>query len=129
MSTTRTASFRRHGLDHFEPSAEEDPATLRKMRGSLEQIDYTAYAANQAVVAQTLGHADTAQFQKLAIAAATARARWVAEALTLAQAGGPAPADAVDRLAKLRQAYEELADAYEALRRLVERGYLPYRGG
>jgi len=35
--------------------------------------------------------------------------------------------DRQGRLGRLRQAYEELAEAYEAMRRMVERGYLPYR--
>jgi hypothetical protein len=30
------------------------------------------------------------------------------------------------RLAELRTRYEELASAYEALRRMVERGYISY---
>jgi hypothetical protein len=33
----------------------------------------------------------------------------------------------VDELEALRRAYDELTQAYEALRRMVERGYLPYR--
>ena len=31
------------------------------------------------------------------------------------------------RLADLRKAYEELTEVYEAMRRMVERGYLVYR--
>ena len=37
---------------------------------------------------------------------------------------GPAEAQ---KLAGMRAAYEELSEAYEGLRRMVERGYLPYR--
>jgi hypothetical protein len=33
----------------------------------------------------------------------------------------------VQQIATLRTAYEELTEAYNGLRRLVERGYLPYR--
>ena len=32
----------------------------------------------------------------------------------------------IDRLSQLRRAYEELAEVYDAMRRLVERGYLAY---
>ena len=35
-------------------------------------------------------------------------------------------ADQIDKLAHLRSAYEELAEAYDALRRMVERGYVIY---
>jgi hypothetical protein len=34
----------------------------------------------------------------------------------------------LSRLAHLRATFEELAEAYEGLRRIVERGYIPYRG-
>lgn len=62
----------------------------------------------------------------MAVAAAMARAQWVKEALALSEAINPSH-EQVSRLGRLRQAYEELAEAYEAMRRMVERGYLPYR--
>ena len=63
----------------------------------------------------------------LAVAAAQARARWVAAAVALTEKPeAPAPQD-VAQLTTLRSAYEELTEAYEAMRRMVERGYLPYR--
>ena len=55
------------------------------------------------------------------------RARWVAASITLAEKPeAPAPQD-IANLTTLRCAYEELTEAYEALRRMVERGYLAYR--
>jgi hypothetical protein len=127
MSVTRTFSPTKFASDHFEPEIDSDPQAQRRMRGQLEQIDYTAFVSNREVIGQVVGRADAAQFQRLAVAAATARARWVAEAMALADAG-PAVAPAqIARLAELRAAYEELTEAYEALRRIVERGYLAYR--
>ena len=65
--------------------------------------------------------------QRLAVAAAQARARWVAASIALMEKPEtPAPQD-VANLTTLRCAYEELTEAYEALRRMVERGYLTYR--
>ena len=57
----------------------------------------------------------------------TARAKWVAESLRLANSGSPVTPDQVARLTSARTAYDELAEAYEALRRIVERGYVPLR--
>jgi hypothetical protein len=127
MSTTRTATYRR-ALDHFEPEDDRDPQAQRRMRGHLEQIDYTAYAANVAVLAPVVGEVDASRFQRLAVAAAQARAQWAAEALAMTETPGAvlSPAQAA-RLAALRQAHEELTEAYEALRRMVERGYVNYR--
>jgi acyl carrier protein phosphodiesterase len=51
----------------------------------------------------------------------------VAAAIAAARADHAPNADQVARLAALRQSFEELTQAYEALRRMVERGYLPYQ--
>ena len=124
MSSTVTNSFRRPH-DHFEPQ-DTDPHTQRRLRGQLEQIDYTAFASNTAVIAQVVGKSDSGKFQRLAVAAATARARWVAEAVAMTEGGSAITADQTARLSALRSAYEELAEVYEAMRRMVERGYLTY---
>jgi hypothetical protein len=108
-----TSSTRRTG-DHFEPN-DGDPQVQRRLRGYLEQIDYTAFASNKAVLGATVPHADAGRF------------KWVAEAATRADAGASLSEAQVARLAHLRTAYEELAAAYEATRRLVERGYVAYR--
>ena len=126
MSTTRTNSFRRTSSDHFEPEVTDDPQAQRRLRGQLEHIDYTAFASNREVIGASLGHADAAKFQRLAVAAALARTRWVSEALAVAGPNG-LTAEQVERLTMLRGAYEELTEAYEAMRRMVERGYLTYR--
>jgi len=126
MATTRTSNFRRTALDHFEPEGVSDPVAQRKLRGQLEQIDYTAFAASREVVAATVGRIDARDFQRVAVSAAHARARWVKEALALADGvHAPAPEQVV-RLGQLRAAYEELAEVYEGLRRMVERGYVAY---
>ena len=127
MSVTRSFSATKYASDHFEPEVDSDPHAQRKMRGQLEQIDYTAFISNREVIGQALAKVDTAQFQRLAVAAATARTHWVAEAMALADAGPGASVEQVAKLTHLRTAYQELAEAYEALRRMIERGYLSYR--
>ncbi len=124
MSFTMTSTVRKVS-DHFEPEAALSPQEQRALRGHLEQIDFAAFAANREILAKTLGHADLDRFQRLAIAAAQARARWAAAAMTLSQKADAPSAQEIDQLAALRRAYEELTEAYEGLRRLVERGYLP----
>jgi len=128
MSVTRTSNVRR-SHDHFEPDALLDPQAQRRLRGQMERIDYTVYASNQEVIAHVLGHADAGKFQRLAVAAAIARAQWVAAALAATETSQPPSSEEVTHLAEMRLAYEELTEAYEALRRMVERGYLPYRAG
>ncbi|MBN8608208.1 MAG: hypothetical protein J0L81_14915 [Caulobacterales bacterium] len=125
MSSIVTAS-RRATQDHFEPEAALDPQEQRKLRGHLDQIDYTTFAANQAVIGKSLGQTDLEKFERLAIRAAHARAEWVAAALELSEKPHSLTAEETARLAALRTAYDELTEAYEALRRMVERGYLSY---
>ncbi len=127
MSTTRTSDYRRVALDHFEPEANSDPTLQRKLRGYLEQIDYTAFAADREVISAILPRVQARDFQKIAVAAANARARWVAETLAMTEAGHGLTADQIAKLARMRSAYEELVAAYEAMRRMVERGYLTFR--
>jgi len=122
MSTKMTSSVRRHS-DHFEPQ-DTDPHEQRRLRGQLEQIDYAAYVANKELIAHALKGLDAASLQKLAVLTAGARAKWAAEALRLAHSGSPVTEDQVARLSAARTAFDELAESYEALRRMVERGYV-----
>lgn len=125
MSFTMTSTVRKVS-EHFEPEAALDPQQQRALRGHLEQIDFAAFAANREVVAKTLGHADLEQFQRLAVAASHARARWLGASIALSKKAEPSPQD-VQQIVMLRTTYDELTEAYNGLRRLVERGYLPYR--
>jgi hypothetical protein len=124
MSTL--SSYRRTINDHFEPEQNLDPQAQRKLRGQLEQIDYIAFASNREMIAQTLGAADAVKFQRLAVAAAHARTRWVAEALAATEASHALTPEQTNRLATLRSGYEELREVYEAMRRMVERGYFTF---
>jgi hypothetical protein len=128
MSIVKTNTAYRGALDHFEPET-SDPMEQRRLRAHLEQIDFTAFAANQAVLGQTPGSLDLDAFKRLAIAAAQARALWVTSALELADAGGAASRQQIEAVADRRAAFEEMREAYEALRRMVERGYLAFRPG
>ena len=101
-----------------------DPQEQRRLRGLLEQIDYSAFIANREVIGAMLPGLDAAVFQRLAVQTATARGKWVAEALRQSESGAPSTPDQIARLTSARTAYDELAEAYEGLRRMVERGYL-----
>ncbi|MDB5422234.1 MAG: hypothetical protein JWR59_2181 [Brevundimonas sp.] len=125
MSSILTASTRR-SRDHFEPQ-DSDPQEQRRLRGTLEQIDYTAFISNREVIGAALSVIDAGTFQRLAVSVATARTKWVSEALRLSESGSPVTPDQTARLTAFRSAFEELAEAYEALRRMVERGYLTLR--
>jgi hypothetical protein len=126
MSSIRTISARRLALDHFEPDLSDDPQAQKRLRAALEQIDYTGFASNREIVGAAVGVVNAQKIQRLAVCVAVARAAWVKESLAMSEIGhqlGPHP---VEKLAQLRQAFEELAEAYEGLRRMIERGYVAY---
>jgi hypothetical protein len=116
----------RRGQDHFEPETMLDPQEQRRLRGYLEQVDFAAFAANCEVVGKALGPVDIARFERLAKAAATARAQWVAAALAITESNLAATPAQVQQLNLLRRTFEELTESYEALRRMVERGYVHF---
>lgn len=124
--STRLSSFKRHSQDHFEPQDSADPAAQRRLRGNLEQIDWIAFASNREVIGAVLGRADVEKFQRVAVAAAHARAMWVKEALSMTETSSGLDPRQTARLSELRANYEELTEVYEAMRRMVERGYLAY---
>lgn len=125
MSSIQTGTYRRQ-RDHFEPQ-DIDPQEQRRLRGLLEQIDYAAFVANREVVGQMLPALTAANFQRLAVMAATARAKWVAEGLRQSESGAPSTPDQIARLTSARTAFEELVEVYDGLRRMVERGYITLR--
>lgn len=122
MATLSTA----HPSPHFAPDSARDPQEQRRLRALLEKIDLAAYEANRSVIAHALGRTDIHVFKKLATAAAQARARWVTAAIALAEQNAAPSAEQTQKVAGLRHAYEELSSSYEALRRMVERGYLMF---
>lgn len=123
---SKLIGHRRASHDHFEPVEEIDPKAQRNLRLYLEQFDYTAYAANRKLLSQTVGVVDAARIQKMAHAAALARTRWVVASMAMSDQNDPPTRDQVAALAHLRNTFEELAGAYDGLRRMVERGYVGF---
>jgi hypothetical protein len=110
--------------DHFEPDEGGDPKLQRQIRGHLDHIDYAAYSVSKKVIGAALGPIDIQKFERLALAAAQARASWLAAGVALTESGNMPPPENIAKLAQLRTAYEELSEFYEGLRRAIERGYL-----
>ena len=121
------SSYKRPSSDHFQPEESLDPHAQRALRGKLEQIDYIAYVSSREVIGAVLGSAEAQKFERMAVAVGQARAQWAAAALAMTDSGQAPSAQQIETLGHKREAYEELAAAYEGLRRMVERGYLNYQ--
>ena len=129
MAAIRTPGGAGHAPEHIQPSTSASPPLLRRIHAQLEQIDYMTYACNREVVSHhpDLATTNAETFERLALGAAVTRVRWISKAVAITAGGSPSPAQTLE-LTELRCAYQELADAYEALRRMVERGYVTYSG-
>lgn len=114
------------GQEHFKPSLVSDPQEQRRLHAHLEKIDLATFEANRVVLARTIGRIDGAHMKRLASMAAAARASWVNEALVISERGVAPDEKQVEHLALLRKTFLELSESYEAMRRMVERGYLCY---
>lgn len=126
VAMSKLVGHRRPIGDHFEPDEAADPKAQRQLRGQLEQIDYAAYDANRKILGATLSDVSMQKFQQLGLATAQCRARWVAAALAATEGSRIPTPEQVEKIGQLRTAYEELTAVYDAMRRMVERGYLPH---
>jgi hypothetical protein len=107
----------------FIPPELMDPHAQMKLKAVLEQIDYAAFASNREILGKAFHDIDQKTIQRFAISAANARTRYIKHALDVVD-GGRVPTDEqIEELRHLRETYEELVAAFDATRRLVERGY------
>ncbi len=120
------ATRHRPGPDRFEPEAELDPVTKRRLKGLLERIDYTSYFSNKQTMASVLDTLSETRLQRLAAVAAKARADWVTKALKIADASEAPSQSEISALSEHHTAFHELAAAYDELRRMIQRGYVRF---
>jgi hypothetical protein len=121
--TRMTGVFTVGGGESFTPPELLDPHAQMRLKAVLEQIDYAAFAANREIISHAFPDIDQHAILRFATTAAEARARYIKRALVLVEAGKNLGAEEVEELSQLRTTYEELVAAFDAMRRLVERGY------
>ena len=126
MSTSTVSRTWRIGPEHFQPDAAIDHKEQRQIHGKLEKIDYIAYKANRATLGARLVSVTESKFEKLATAAAEARFQWISTALNFADENAVLSEEQIKTLTSLRVTYDELTEAYSALRRMVERSYVHF---
>jgi len=110
------------GESYEAPEMLEHHAQVR-LKGNLQQIDYSIFAANQEVFRKEIPELDQHSMIRFAVVVAELRAAYVAKGLALSQAGHVPSERDIAELAKARQCFEEMEAAFRATRRLIERGY------
>jgi len=107
------------------PIADTDPGWYRAQKRLLDEVEHGVREANRAVIGQRLPEITREGFLRLATVVARLRAEYLACALGLGrEARGDVTGEEIDRLARLRVAYDEARLAFEALERCVQRGYV-----
>lgn len=103
---------------------DDDSALLRQQKQFLQHVELALRRVNREVIHAHIPDLNKESFVRLAQFVAEARSRYLACALALT---GAAPQEAGQRLVALRDArcmFEESRDAFAALERAIEQGYV-----
>ncbi|MEQ8745331.1 hypothetical protein [Pyruvatibacter sp.] len=110
-------------IDRLLTGAELDREKRRALQEFAERMDRTILEANYEVLHAKLPDVTLKTMTRLAVRIAELRAAYLAKALAVADQPGVPTASALDDLQRHRVAFEELREAFEALERVIERGY------
>lgn len=104
---------------------DDDSAQLRKQQRFLGEVEVGIRDANRKIIHERIPDLDRQRFVTFATFVAELRADYLALALSLqSKAGEPAAQSAIAALRLRREAYFEGREAFAALERAVERGYV-----
>lgn len=124
MSSKLAGTFKPKRVEHLMSDDLLDRDARRALTKFTEGLEVAIFEANKEIISRKLGDLHRENFLRLAVKVAEARTEYVRLAMELARGEGlPRPVD-VERLGALRTTYDELVAAFEAMERIVERGYL-----
>jgi hypothetical protein len=109
-------------VDHLVSKDMLDRDSQRKLQKFLEEVEMAIFSANREVLKKSVPELTRDSFMAFAVRVAEARARYLKIALELANKTNPS-ADDIAHLKAAREANDELVQAFEATKRVIERGY------
>lgn len=110
------------GETYEAPEMLDHQAQMR-LKGNLQQIDYSIFAANREVFHRAVPELDHQTMIRFAVVVSELRAAYVTRGLALSATGHVPTEQEIAELALARHRYEEMEAAFRATRRLIERGY------
>jgi hypothetical protein len=110
-------------VDRLLSSEELDRDKRHAMLKFKEGLDAVIMSANQEVLRNKIPNLNRDLFTRLAVRVAELRGGYLAKALKVADAPGVPDVTAIDELRLARFAFDEMREAFEALERVIERGY------
>jgi hypothetical protein len=113
-------------VDHLMSREMLDKRALHALAAFREEVEMAIFSANTEIIGRETPNLTRDTFLKLAVAVAEARARYIKVGTEVAaMAGKKPPREMIDSLAEARRAYEEITHAFQAVERVIERGYIP----
>ncbi|QDO98692.1 hypothetical protein FNB15_16020 [Ferrovibrio terrae] len=109
-------------VDHLVTREMLDRESQRKLQKFLEETEMAIFNANREVMKKAVPELTRESFVAFAVRVAEARARYLKIALELSANANPS-SDDINRLKAAREANDELLHAFEATKRVIERGY------
>lgn len=116
-------AYNEERVDHLIGQDLLDKAARRKLTSFLEQIEVAIFTANREVIHNAIPELDRDNFVRFAVVVAEARASYVKLALEVGKRGHLPAAEELQHLRAARETYDELTHAFEAMHRVIKRGY------
>lgn len=110
-------------VDRLLSSEELDREKRHALMQFKEGLDAVIMSANQEVMRSKVPNLSRDSFTRMAVRVAELRGGYLSRALRIAEATGTPDVAAIDELRLARYAYDEMREAFEALERVIERGY------
>lgn len=109
-------------VDHLVSKDMLDRESQRKLQKFLEEVEMAIFSANREVLKKSVPELTREAFMAFAVRVAESRARYLKIALELSAKSNPTAED-IAGLKAAREANDELMQAFEATKRVIERGY------
>ena len=112
--------------DHFETDEILNATSQRRLRKFHERLEKSIFAANREILSSRVKTLENDLFMRLAVKVTNARTNYVEHVLKIAGNEGGITSDEIDTLAKERRELDELIHGFDAVVRLVDRGYVTF---
>ncbi|MGF1625705.1 MAG: hypothetical protein ACFCVH_12545 [Alphaproteobacteria bacterium] len=110
-------------VDRLLTSDELDREKRHALMQFKQELDAVIMSANQQVLKSRVPSLSRETITRMAVRVAELRGAYLAKALRIAEAQGTPDFPAIDELRLARFAFEEMCEAFEAMERVLDRGY------
>jgi len=103
-----------------------DNTAQKRLHRFQERLAKIVISSNHELIGKALPVIKADSFARLSVKTTNARVQYLSQIMKITELDGNASEEDIAELARRRLAYEELTQAFEALERLIERGYAQF---